>query len=727
MHRTQSWKWDLINKYHKRHIYEEEPEEPPPYDENPPAFDFDELPSTKPQVLCSRCMLAVLKIYSNRNGTNAFGLFLPAARSCILCSLMAEIRSSSALGHEQRIQKLMQTRAPYPSLSRAPPAHMKDLVILWDHTSDRVLEQGASLVLETFEKAGVRAIPKQQLDPVMVRSWLRECESDHGEICCGATRKTYTHKRKIWLIDTRHFCLVQETLPMRYAAFSYVWGKVQTFRLQEDDIPSLSCIEGLRDIEDQLPLSIINAIEFVQSIGESYLWVDAVCIPQDNAEEMEEQIGHMASIYRSAVLTLVAISSMDANSLLPGVRPGTRTLRSFLETPDFTLAERLPSIMLKLFGSHYNTRAWTFQERLLSTRCLFFTEEQVFLQCQSGVFREDRAAYTPFDKLGRDALALRPLSFAYVETKSPTGLTGLAQSFHLFRHVVEEYTTKSLSFEADVLHAFTGIAEELRPLIQSPLVAGMPEKFFIRSMLFQPKRTSFTKRTAEMRHFDQWSKEVVSFPFPTWSWAAWVGPAEYENVGSIIAHSSQVQICTAPRATRQNAEFRLFDRTIEPQSHESELDPSVTSKEISHIQPFTVRFMADVDVLNSFRLNKSARGGHYLSIARPSDGLTCGLVRLDGVIHERKEGMTKPKLTRKETRAPSLILLCDIEQELIRQPEPAEKPWRPKLYHHGSPWHLCAVLYVEWHNGVAKRLGIGEMAKDVWQSATTATQLVYLV
>src|SRR5690349_12388570 len=101
MQRSQSWKinWDSLNAYNKRNIYEQEPEVPPPYDEDAPEFSWEHHPSSKPENLCSNCVTAILKIYSNRNGTNTFGLFLPAARTCILCRLMAEIQDASTLDH----------------------------------------------------------------------------------------------------------------------------------------------------------------------------------------------------------------------------------------------------------------------------------------------------------------------------------------------------------------------------------------------------------------------------------------------------------------------------------------------------------------------------------------------------------------------------------------------------------------------------------------------------
>jgi hypothetical protein len=351
------------------------------------------------------------------------------------------------------------------------------------------------------------------------------------------------------------------------------------------------------------------------------------------------------------------------------------------------------------------------------------------MQCQGGIFREDRVAYTTFGKLGRDTLVLKPLSPALIEASSPTGLSGLAKHFLLYRQIVEEYTTKSLSYEADILHAFTGVAEELGPLIQSPLIAGMPEKFFIRAMLFQPKRTTFTKRLADMKHLDLKTKELINLSFPSWSWSGWNGPVEHKNVGSIIAHSSRVQLCTTAKTPKQPVEFRYFEKSIEPQSHGYELDMSTLPKPVLEIKPFTVRFMASVDAAGSFKLESSVRGDNYLSVAGPNS-LTCGLIRIDDPKTAQPQS-SKSRPARKDTRNPGLILLCDIEQDLIQQPEEPDgshqvKPWGPKLYYDGSPWKLCAVLYVTWRGGVAERLGIGEMTKEDWRRSSALNQLVYL-
>jgi hypothetical protein len=68
-----------------------------------------------------------------------------------------------------------------------------------------------------------------------------------------------------------------------------------------------------------------DATLFVQSIGEKYLWVDSLCIAQDDIANKHDQIKNMNMVYSKAFATIVALSGRDASATLPGVRPATRS------------------------------------------------------------------------------------------------------------------------------------------------------------------------------------------------------------------------------------------------------------------------------------------------------------------------------------------------------------------------------------------------------------------
>jgi hypothetical protein len=87
---------------------------------------------------------------------------------------------------------------------------------------------------------------------------------------------------------------------------------------------------GLLQFWDCIPKTIRDAIRLTREIGERFLWVDALCIMQDEPNDKAEQIKHMGSIYKGSVLTIVAACGIDATYGLPGVEPNSRTVNQML-------------------------------------------------------------------------------------------------------------------------------------------------------------------------------------------------------------------------------------------------------------------------------------------------------------------------------------------------------------------------------------------------------------
>jgi hypothetical protein len=106
----------------------------------------------------------------------------------------------------------------------------------------------------------------------------------------------------------------------RYFALSYVWGGVTQLQLLWDNLIPLSKKGSLEsDYYQQIPKVIRDAITITQDLDETYLWVDALCICQDDPWWKASQIAMMNQIYKGAVLTVVALDAGDASSKLPGV------------------------------------------------------------------------------------------------------------------------------------------------------------------------------------------------------------------------------------------------------------------------------------------------------------------------------------------------------------------------------------------------------------------------
>jgi hypothetical protein len=88
-----------------------------------------------------------------------------------------------------------------------------------------------------------------------------------------------------------------------------------------------------------------------------YLWVDALCIVQDDLSEKYTQMAIMAQIYLHAAVCLVAAAGSDANAGLPGVSTG-RSLwhQSATEvSSSLWIGKRMPDMALLLDESQWMT------------------------------------------------------------------------------------------------------------------------------------------------------------------------------------------------------------------------------------------------------------------------------------------------------------------------------------------------------------------------------------
>lgn len=114
-----------------------------------------------------------------------------------------------------------------------------------------------------------------------------------------------------------------------------------------------------------------------KSLGFRYLWVDSLCIQQDDEQDKKRLIGLMDKIYGSSVLTICVTSGDHANAGLPGICQPRELFQDLGRCAGMDLLiVRL--VEDRITDSTWNTRAWTFQERLLSNRCLVFADDRVF-------------------------------------------------------------------------------------------------------------------------------------------------------------------------------------------------------------------------------------------------------------------------------------------------------------------------------------------------------------
>ncbi|OHE94400.1 hypothetical protein CORC01_10328 [Colletotrichum orchidophilum] len=151
--------------------------------------------------------------------------------------------------------------------------------------------------------------------------WLRTCASSHGAHCATPPRPSAA--RPLWLIDVRDYRLVavndgeneEATFSgsqFFYVGLSYVWG--QRSSAAAATLANIAALQVPGALDS--PTMIRDAIELTRLLGEQYLWVDRLCIVQDDDRAKEAQLRGMADIYAGAILTIVAAQGRGADDPL---------------------------------------------------------------------------------------------------------------------------------------------------------------------------------------------------------------------------------------------------------------------------------------------------------------------------------------------------------------------------------------------------------------------------
>lgn len=254
------------------------------------------------------------------------------------------------------------------------------------HTPDKSFLQGL----------GGRLVPPE-VDPNLVKRWLHICDTKHSGGCCrslGDLNDIGTFAPKFF-IDVVDSYVVRATLDCRYVALSYVWGDTKTTKRLEHVTENSSKLQEPNLLRNMyVPRTIHESMVLVKKIGLRYLWVDALCIIQNDIQMSHLQISKMDQIYAKACLTIIAASGDNAQAGLPGVHPRTQEKRQRIcQLPGCDIATLICDgfPVSSIANSTWASRAWTMQEMLLSRRCLIFTEDQVYWVCREFTYLEEIA------------------------------------------------------------------------------------------------------------------------------------------------------------------------------------------------------------------------------------------------------------------------------------------------------------------------------------------------
>lgn len=278
----------------------------------------------------------------------------------------------------------------------------------------------------------------------LLREWLQTCQSNH-EACCPpswdnpgsktAQESSVLPSRVIDLglmHDANRPPVLLQTNGMsgQYVCLSHRWGKAHVLRTEHSNVEEFQ--QGLPMAK--MPTSFRDAMEVTRQLGFRYLWIDSLCIIQDDDDDWMRESKNMGNIFENSSFTIAAVDGLDPEGddrglflprnmdpleiilALPHDKtplamlsrrvfkkrtptyvwkyrwleaPQNRNSGSGLDPNTISLRPRLVSLFLRIKRSEWYRRGWVLQERLLSRRIIYYTKEKLYWSCFTSTGEEE--------------------------------------------------------------------------------------------------------------------------------------------------------------------------------------------------------------------------------------------------------------------------------------------------------------------------------------------------
>ncbi|KAK5122534.1 hypothetical protein LTR85_003797 [Meristemomyces frigidus] len=381
---------------------------------------------------------------------------------------------------------------------------------------------------------------------LLVHSWIEHCFSQHKE--CKRTGRPRLPTRCLDIGAHEHD-IIRVLTPSRevgrYACLSHCWGGHQPCTLTSATLPVYS--QGIPASE--LPQTYKDAIAICRLLGLRYIWVDSLCILQNDKDDWLRESPKMVDYYGNCHVCIAAtnVSGPNAGLKIRDRPAGIRVDGIGAEGHRYQLLA-YPSDLIGTV-SHFSRadaakleqnfplmkRAWVLQERWLSPRTLHFCGDEVVLECGQDLKCECGRNNETFTLWKGDPTKVMP-----IENQSD-GMVLKRQSGKRWTQFVSAYSALDLSFRSDRLPAVSGLARRFAAqhtdAQRSPgrYLAGLWQHtlhdelvWFVGDVLLQAQRS--TEADDHQLHTGLALAKrgrLVEYIAPSWSWAGVTDAVSY--------------------------------------------------------------------------------------------------------------------------------------------------------------------------------------------------------
>ncbi len=377
-----------------------------------------------------------------------------------------------------------------------------------------------------------------------IPQWLRRCAKYHSE--CRETQAPKLPTRVIDLgVDGSGDYRLLETADMRapYVCLSYCWGGEQAFKTTRATLSEMK----QRISRGDLPPLFRSAADTTMELGIRYLWIDCLCIVQDDFDDWARESGSMASVYGEATFVLAAAAARSpADEFSYNASPAADGPFAFQYRPQGGDGAAETVYIRKAPLEEHGTlplmeRAWTFQEEWLARRVVQFSTDGVSFTCRrkglrwattqdSGDEEEPELSSTAVSATATINSNPFDVHFYY----SAAGYAIAPEKLYIFPdwlEVVEAYSARKLTKDGDKLPALSGVARRFQQNLDASYLAGLWSAGLAESLCWYSP-LSPRRRPSQPRG-------------PSWSWVAIEGAICHPQPISLKSTNEEGGYCNA--------------------------------------------------------------------------------------------------------------------------------------------------------------------------------------
>ncbi|KAF8454835.1 heterokaryon incompatibility protein-domain-containing protein, partial [Kalaharituber pfeilii] len=300
---------------------------------------------------------------------------------------------------------------------------------------------------------------------------------------------------------------------LQYVALSHCWGGLMNMRLLVENYTAMKNSITVAD----LPQTFQDAISITRGIGIQYLWIDSLCILQDAPDDWTRESATMGLVYANAICTVsaTAANNSEKGCFFPKKQffddPSCilRRQRGFSLVVRSSIQQQVP-VVTEMFNEFVEqapvtTRAWTFQERVLTSRILHFCDGFVFFECntlRASEYHVDGVPYPRRSNVRTEGALVSATQVPQFGTISEPQQLEFHKSWY---EMVERYSIRNLTEQKDKVMAIAGVGDFIQHCSGLKFVAGLWEEILPFNLLW----------TLEGSPDKRPSRSV-----PTWSWAS---------------------------------------------------------------------------------------------------------------------------------------------------------------------------------------------------------------